>query len=204
MEQLTTNHLFINLILSSFAYAYILHQLKIFVLKTGEPFDNFSSSKPLSRDQRELTNLIISLVCLCSFTVVFWGEIDGDFDKFFESTKSIIGNAFLFVFILISLYFTFINAYERYRWRKEKLIIDLPYFLVFEAISFAHYCAVSNEDGFMLFLGWAQFCAALSYMGGMALLLMASFVAYPVRILIIFICLTLCMSGYFSILNWKF
>jgi hypothetical protein len=202
--ELTANHLFINIILASFAYAFILHQLKIFMLKSVAPFDDYSSAKPLSDDQYELNYLTASIVSLCIFILIFLFTVNGEYKKIFESTSSIIEHAVIVFFILISLYFTFINGRKRYRRNKEKIITDLPYFLVFEAISFAHYCAVPDEEGLMLFLGFANFCAAISYSGGMALLFMAKGAAYPIRIIIILICLALCMSGKFSILNWKF
>jgi hypothetical protein len=42
--KLTNNHLFINLILSGFAYAYILHQLNTFLHKKGVPFTSARTS----------------------------------------------------------------------------------------------------------------------------------------------------------------
>ena len=199
----TTNQIIVNFILSSFACAYILHQLKIFLLKTGEPFSSLSSeTREANADQRELQRLIFCIACVWLSSLLFWIEINGDFDNFFRSTKSIIGNAILVVIIFVSLYFTFINGYERYRWGKEVLLSDLPYFLVFESISFAHYCSFPHKDGFELFL-FTQFHAAISFVGGTMLLFFARATHYSIRILFILICLVLCMSGKFSILNWK-
>jgi hypothetical protein len=201
--ELTTNQLLINLILSSFAYAYILRQLKVFLLKTGEPFENHNSSTPLTENQKELHSVIASIVSLGACTFIFLGQINGEYNKIFESTKSIIENILIFVLILISLYFTVINGYERYRWGKEELTSDLSHFIVFEAVAFLHYCAIPNEDGFISFLGFPHFCAAISYVGGNALLAGWRFFAYPIRIIIVLVCLALCISGKFSIIGWK-
>jgi hypothetical protein len=231
MEQLTSNHFFINLILSSFAYAYILYQLKRFILKTDDPYKHWDYLGQTTADVHPLTyyfsplkntpatNIGIGLFTSLVFLVTFLtGISDPKRSSVFEIifTIILIGGTWLVITFATLMDCQERYVYQRYAVEGGYFIRDLLHFLVFEAFCFVLYFTLEfdidsilrsdnyNKDSLVEAIGYSHLLSAFVY-------LLANFLIYcgritnPIfRIIIVLICLVLCMSGKFSILGWEF
>lgn len=218
----TTNQIIVNVILSSFAYAYILHQMKIFLLKTGEPFsdwkyevnydvpyydrpDGWTQEKAMESKLKNELNTSATTIGFCFFILILsifilYNYVE--FESYPETGVIILCVGWCFVWLVQTLR----ECYKRYVTRQSAkeggyFIEDFFHFLVFEAFSIAHYFSFDYDKYALLF---SHINSALSYLLGSLILFKGRFSRYQLRILFILICLVLCMSGKFSILNWKF
>jgi hypothetical protein len=228
--EFTTNQIVINVILSSFAYAYILDQLKVFLLTTRNPIENIRWEWAEDRD--DIPNGTSTGLGL------YFAFLIGSF-AYYETDD----NGARLACIIVSFFFLLISIiqcgvrYTHYLNKEKKYFLgDTAHFLVFIAFLLV-YCFTRQWDlelnaeraalrqkniihfiwdieakawrekplpkSFFDKIWWSCNVSLLTYVLARGLLYGAKHIPYTIRIIFVIASLVLCMSGKYSILGWN-